>query len=70
MIDLFDIAIYRTGLSAMMSPTLTVLTRYVLVLPAAFLFSVGLSRLKLTAWTIGLGEAPWARARLAPKPQS
>ena len=70
MIDLFDIAIYRSGLSAMMSPTLTVLTRYALVLPAALLFAVGLSRLKLTAWTIGLGETPWSRLRPEPKPQS
>lgn len=59
LIDLYDIAIFTSGASAQMSPTVIVILRYAFALPATFALTVGVSRLKLTAWTIGLGPAPW-----------
>lgn len=56
-VDLFDVAVYRAGLG--LSPASLVILRFVLVLPVTFGIVVLLSRLKATAWTIGLGPAPW-----------
>lgn len=58
-IDLYDIALFRSGLYADMSPTWIVLLRYFIVLPGSLLVTIGLSRVKLLAWTIGLGPTPW-----------
>ncbi|MEM5472104.1 acyltransferase [Hoeflea sp. AS60] len=66
MIDLYDIAVVKSGLSTMMSPTVIVLSRYCVVLPAALLFAVWVGRFKPLAWTIGLGPAPWNWAKLRP----
>ena len=67
LIDLFDVALVKSGASAAMSPAAIVLTRYAVVMPAALLLSMGLSRIKVAAWTIGLGPAPWTWGR-APSP--
>jgi surface polysaccharide O-acyltransferase-like enzyme len=64
-IDLLDIALFKSGASAAMSPWAIVLFRYALALPLSFALAVGLSRLKPLAWTIGLGPAPWETARKA-----
>ncbi len=58
-IDLFDIAIVKSGLASGMDPWMIVVSRYMIALPATLAVAVGLSRLKATAWTIGLGPAPW-----------
>ncbi len=58
-IDLFDIALFTSGLFEMMSPTAIVLLRFAVALPASFLVALGLSRIKPLAWTIGLGPTPW-----------
>ncbi|MGA0540518.1 acyltransferase [Neotabrizicola sp. VNH66] len=57
MVDLYDVAVYRSGLD--LSPAALVILRFAVVLPVTFGFVVLLSRLKATAWTIGLGPAPW-----------
>lgn len=67
LIDLFDIAIMHFGMASGMSPAAIVLLRYAIVLPATFALTVGMSRLKLSAWTIGLGPAPWKWAKSPPK---
>jgi peptidoglycan/LPS O-acetylase OafA/YrhL len=56
-IDLFDVATYAAGLS--LQPWALVVSRFVIVLPLTFGFILLLSRMQLTAWTIGLGPAPW-----------
>lgn len=58
-IDVFDIALFKSGVSDAVSPTALVLLRFVIVLPASFLVSLGISKIKLLAWTIGLGPTPW-----------
>ncbi|MDO6457940.1 acyltransferase [Celeribacter halophilus] len=58
-IDLIDIALFKTGISGHMSPTVLVLCRFALALPGAFLVSLGLSKVGALAWTIGLGPTPW-----------
>lgn len=58
-IDLFDIVVFKTGLSSMMAPWLLVLTRFAIVLPMSFVVAFGLSKVKALAWTIGLGPTPW-----------
>lgn len=58
-IDLFDILVFKTGLSSMMAPWLLVLTRFAIVLPMSFAVAFGLSKVKALAWTIGLGPTPW-----------
>ncbi len=58
-IDLFDIAVFKSGLSGVLAPWELVLARFSVALPLAFLLAIGLSKLKATAWTIGLGPAPW-----------
>ena len=62
-IDLFDIAVIKTGLAGMMTPSVLVISRFIVVLPAALALSMLLERIRLTAWTIGLGPTPWARNR-------
>jgi surface polysaccharide O-acyltransferase-like enzyme len=58
-IDLFDIAVFKTGLYQVMDPWLIVVGRFSFALPMSFAIVVGLSRLKFLAWTIGLGQNPW-----------
>lgn len=58
-IDLFDIALFTSGLYQYIAPAGIVTLRYALALPGAFLFTLGLSKIRLTAWTIGLGPTPW-----------
>ncbi len=58
-IDLFDITIYSTGMSGAMSPWMIVMLRFPVVLLLSLLLSIGISRVKITAWTIGLGAPPW-----------
>ncbi|RED18033.1 acyltransferase [Pontivivens insulae] len=57
-IDLFDIAVFTTGLAELMSPAVLVIARFIVVLPLAFAVTIGLSKLKPFAWTIGLGPNP------------
>lgn len=59
LIDLYDIALVKSGAAAAMSPAAIVSLRYMLVLPAALLLSIAISRIKLVGWTIGLGPTPW-----------
>jgi len=61
-IDLFDIALFKSGLHESLSPGLTVLLRYGVALPGSFLLALGLSKVGALAWTIGLGPAPWDRS--------
>lgn len=58
-IDLFDIGIFSMGISAMMDPWMIVITRFAFALPVSFILVMGLSRIKVLAWTIGLGKNPW-----------
>ena len=67
MIDLYDIAAYKSGISAHMSPWMIVLSRYAIALPLSFLLTIGLSRVTIFAWTIGLGPNPWEWRRSARK---
>jgi len=66
-IDLFDIAIFTSGASQMMSPWLIVVSRFAVALPMSFALTIAISKLKPLAWTIGLGATPWdiIRARKA-----
>ncbi len=63
-IDLFDVALYTSGLSDALAPWQIVLLRFAIALPGSFLVAVGLSRLKPLAWTIGLGPNPWEMRKL------
>jgi len=58
-IDLFDISVFRTGLSEVLTPGILVVTRFAIALPASFAISYGLSKFKPLAWTVGLGPIPW-----------
>lgn len=69
-IDLYDIAVVKSGLSKMMDPAMIVTSRYVIALPLAFATAVALSRIKLVAWTIGLGPTPWNWRKPAGKAES
>ena len=60
-IDLFDVLMVSSGPA--MAPWLLVIVRYFVVLPVSALLAIGLSRLTATAWTIGLGPAPWEWGR-------
>ncbi len=64
-IDLFDVALFKSGFSDAMSPWAVVLLRYAVVLPMSFALVLGLSRLKALAWTIGLGPTPWEARKSA-----
>ena len=65
-IDLFDIFVFKTGLSQMMQPWLLVLSRYAVALPLSFAVAYGLSKGAMVAWTIGLGPLPWERRKAKP----
>lgn len=68
-IDLFDIAVFKSGLSEMLAPWALVLVRFSVALPLSFLLAFGLSKVRALAWTIGLGPAPWeARTAIASNP--
>lgn len=68
-IDLFDIALFKSGLSEMLAPWALVLVRFSVALPLSFLLALGLSKVRALAWTIGLGPAPWeARTAIASNP--
>ncbi|SMX31325.1 Acyltransferase family protein [Actibacterium lipolyticum] len=58
-IDLFDIALFKSGMSGEMSPTIIVLLRYAVALPGSFGVAYALSKIGFLAWTIGLGAPPW-----------
>lgn len=58
-IDLLDIALFKTGASGVMSPWAIVLVRFAFALPLSFGLALGISKLKPLAWTIGLGPNPW-----------
>jgi surface polysaccharide O-acyltransferase-like enzyme len=58
-IDLFDIAVFSSGLSAAMEPWLIVTSRFVVAVSGSFALAYGLSKFKPLAWTIGLGPTPW-----------
>ncbi len=58
-IDLYDIAVFGSGLSGSMNPWMIVLARFAFALPASFALAYGLSKFKPLAWTIGLGPTPW-----------
>jgi surface polysaccharide O-acyltransferase-like enzyme len=60
-IDLFDIALYTSGLWQMMDPWAIVVTRFGVALPLSFVLAWALSKVAMLAWTIGLGPAPWER---------
>jgi len=60
-IDLYDIALFQSGLHEPMSPTVIVLLRYAVALPGSFAISVLIAKTSLLAWTIGLGAPPWQR---------
>ncbi|WP_375279829.1 acyltransferase [Pseudooctadecabacter sp.] len=62
-IDLFDVTVYSTGLSQHMAPAALVLIRFAVALPLSLALTIGLSRLRPLAWTIGLGPTPWDIAR-------
>jgi len=62
-IDLFDVALFRSGLWAFMDPWAIVTGRYLVALPASFALAYGLSKVALLAWTIGLGPTPWVRTK-------
>ena len=56
-VDLYDIVVFTGGLTP--APTVMVITKFVLVAPAALGLAFLLSRTSLLAWTIGLGPVPW-----------
>ncbi len=59
LIDLYDIALFKSGLFESMSPALIVILRFAFALPASFALAMALDRFKPLAWTIGLGPNPW-----------
>lgn len=63
-IDLIDVGLFSSGLAGAMDPWQIVSLRFAIALPGAFLVTIGISRLKLTAWTIGLGPTPWEPRKL------
>lgn len=58
-IDSFDITMKLVGLLPHLSPTALVILRIGFVLPATLGLVIAISKFKPTAWTIGLGPAPW-----------
>jgi surface polysaccharide O-acyltransferase-like enzyme len=58
-IDVFDVVLFKTGMSAGMAPWAIVMLRIAFALPASFLVALALSRIKLLAWTVGTGPTPW-----------
>jgi hypothetical protein len=55
-IDLYDVVLHRLGWQ--IDPTIMVLTKFLFAVPITLAFSIALSRLRLTAWLIGLGPVP------------
>jgi surface polysaccharide O-acyltransferase-like enzyme len=64
-IDVFDVALFKSGMSDAMDPWSIVVLRIMFALPMSFLLTVGLSRIRLMAWTIGLGPTPWDARKAA-----
>lgn len=62
-IDLFDVLLFKSGISAMMAPWAIVLCRFGIALPLSFALAWGISKVGLLAWTIGLGPTPWERRK-------
>ena len=62
-IDLYDIAVFKSGLSAAMSPAMIVLGRFCFALPVSLAIAHGVSQVRWLAWTIGLGPTPWEMLR-------
>ncbi len=60
-IDLFDVAVFQSGLA--LQPWQLVSARFALVLPLTFALAVLIGRIPALAWTIGLGPAPWEGQR-------
>jgi len=58
-IDVFDVIIFKTGMSQNMAPWMIVVGRFAFALPMSFVVTVGLFKFKPLAWTIGLGPTPW-----------
>lgn len=58
-IDVFDIALFKSGISGAMEPWAIVVLRIMCVLPLSYLVTVGLSRITPLAWTVGLGPITW-----------
>lgn len=58
-IDLFDIALFKSGMAGAIPPWVLVLVRFAVVLPMSFAVAFGLSKVGPLAWTVGLGPAPW-----------
>ncbi|EPX75442.1 acyltransferase [Salipiger mucosus] len=65
-IDLFDVFMFKTGLSGLITPAVLVVLRFAVVLPASFGLALLLERTKPLAWTIGLGPPPWKAGRETP----
>jgi len=57
-VDLFDIALYKSGLQ--LNPTLVVLAHYGFAVVTTFGLVQLASRVNWLAWTIGLGPLPWS----------
>lgn len=58
-IDLYDVALFTSGLSQLMDPWGIVTGRFAVALPLSFAVAFGLSKFQPLAWTIGLGPTPW-----------
>lgn len=58
-IDLYDIALFTSGLWDGMAPAVIVLGKFCFAVPVSFAVAVGLSKISVLAWTIGLGPTPW-----------
>lgn len=58
-IDVYDIALFTSGLSEGMSPGAIVILKFCFALPASFAVAWGISKIGFMAWTIGLGPTPW-----------
>ncbi|SOH94843.1 Surface polysaccharide O-acyltransferase, integral membrane enzyme [Monaibacterium marinum] len=58
-IDLFDIVLYTSNLYQALSPWMIVLLRFLIVFYLSYMAARLLGRVKLLAWTIGLGATPW-----------
>lgn len=62
-IDLIDVFLFKTGLSQLMAPWAIVVSRYCLAVPMSFGLAYCISKVRLVAWTIGLGPTPWGRSK-------
>ncbi|MEN3794573.1 acyltransferase [Fulvimarina sp. MAC3] len=64
-IDLYDIALVKSGLSV--SPTTMVLTKFAFALASAFAAAKLLSKIPALAWTVGLGPLPFSTRTAPPR---